>query len=47
MYEGVGNAVDAMFKFIMWSLVIAWPLAIWKLIEIIIWVVENVEVGLR
>lgn len=42
-YSGIGGAIDAMFKLLIVSFFVAWPLAIWKLVEIIIWVYRHLE----
>lgn len=45
MYDGVGKAIDALFKFAIISAIISWPLAIWKLIEIAIWIFNHVSIS--
>lgn len=44
MYEGMGKAVDALYKALFASIIIAWPLAIWKIIEILIWIMDHVNI---
>ena len=46
MYEGVGDAIDGMFKLLLFLIVFAVPLALWKLIDIIIWLYKRVSIGL-
>lgn len=44
MYEGVGNAVDAMFKAMVFLIVVFVPLGLWKLVDILIWLYRNVNI---
>lgn len=46
-YSGIGDAIEGLFKALIISAVVAWPLAIWKLIDIGIWVFSHVKVGIQ
>ena len=43
MYDGLGKALDTLF--IMFFA--CFPFAIWKVIDIIIWLYQNIEIGLK
>lgn len=43
----IGDAIEAGFKFGLIVIAISVPLAIWKLVDIAIWIWNNVEVGLK
>ena len=45
MFDGVGRAVDAVMGLLYISILVAWPLALWKLVEIVIWVWDHLEVS--
>jgi hypothetical protein len=42
-----GRAIDALFKFTIVYTIISFPLALWKLIDILIWLYNNVHIGLK
>ena len=42
---GLGEAIRAMFTIILVLLVVAVPLALWKLIEVAIWLYDHIEVA--
>ena len=42
--EGLGRAVDGIFTMLIVSVVVAWPLAIWKVIEILIYIQSNMDI---
>jgi uncharacterized membrane protein len=41
--QGLGDAITSLFAFMAIGLVISVPLAIWKFIEIIIWICSKVS----
>jgi len=43
MYSGMFDGAIALFKIMAWSLVLAIPLAIWKFVEIVIWLFDHVR----
>lgn len=43
MLDGIGKAFDGLVQFCFLSLLIAWPLAIWKLIEIVVWFFRHIS----
>jgi hypothetical protein len=43
MFSGMGMIIDGMFI----ALAICIPLAIWKLVDIIIWIIHHVKVGIQ
>lgn len=45
--RGIGEALSTLWVFAILSLVVAWPLAIWKLIDIALWLYNNVSVTVR
>ena len=45
MYEGIGKGVDALFKMMLWLLIVFVPLGLWKLIEIIYWLYTHITIG--
>lgn len=47
MYEELGDAIVAFYWFCIISLLITIPLAIWKLIEIVIWLFRHITVDLK
>jgi hypothetical protein len=44
MYSGIGQSIDALYKFGKWYLLFSLPLSIWKIVDIAIWVFKNVRV---
>ena len=46
-YDQVGNAVVSAFKAMFIGLCVFVPLGLWKLIEIVIWLVSKVEVTFK
>lgn len=47
MYEGVGNAVVALWRGMIVLLCVFVPLGLWKLIDICIWIFNHVHIGLK
>lgn len=47
MVEGIGQAFQGLATFCIASLFVAWPLGLWKLIEIVVWLFKHVEVGVK
>jgi len=45
MYEQIGEGFVALFKAMAWGLAIFIPLGMWKLIEIVVWLLRNVSVN--
>ncbi len=39
------DVIDDMLKAVIWLLIIFVPLGLWKLIEIIIWIVKHVSIS--
>jgi len=39
-----GDVIDGIYKFVLISTFIAWPLAIWKLIELVFWIFDHINV---
>lgn len=44
-YQGIGEAFDAFMKFLFAVVIISVPLAIWKLVEICLWVGKHIHLG--
>ena len=42
---GLGEAIQALFTMIIVLLVVAVPLALWKLIDVAIWLYNHIEVA--
>lgn len=47
MFDGLGRVFDALATMFFVMLFGAVPLAIWKLVEIVIWLWDNVEIGVK
>lgn len=47
MFEGLGDAIDSAYKFIIFSLLVLLPLSIWKLIDIGIWLYNHINVTIK
>lgn len=45
MYEGIGKAFDALFRLMSVVIIISVPLAIWKVIDIIVWICKHITIG--
>jgi hypothetical protein len=45
MLEGIGNAVDAWVKTTAVLLAVFVPLGLWKAVEIVLWLVRHVQIG--
>ena len=43
-YSGIGRAIDATIKFSFGALCVSVPLAIWKLVDIAVWLYSNVQI---
>lgn len=46
-YDKIGDAAVGAFMFLLGACALMFPLAIWKLIEIVIWIFEHVSIGLK
>lgn len=46
-YNGIGEALSLLFIGFFLMLFIAVPLAIWKVIDIVLWAFSHLEIGLR
>lgn len=44
MMQGIGDAIGNMFMAMLIALIIFVPLGIWKLVEIILWLVKHVHI---
>lgn len=44
---GIGNAIDALWKLLLFLIIFALPLAIWKLVEIIIWIYNHISFSIK
>lgn len=44
-YGQMGRAVCGLIEWLAWSLLLVIPLALWKVIDIIVWVCHHVTVG--
>ena len=42
---GIGDGIEFLCKFALFSLVVLVPLAIWKLVEIVMWICQHVRIG--
>lgn len=47
MFNGIGKFVDGLITFATVSILLAWPLALWKLWDIGWWLWNNVSVGVK
>lgn len=45
MVSGIGDGLGVMFKWMFILICVFVPLGIWKLVEIIIWLVKHVHIG--
>lgn len=45
MYGGIGRGITELMVLMIWGLVISVPLAIWKLVEIVIWLFNHVSIS--
>lgn len=45
MYEPIGKAIDQLVVTISLLLFIAVPLAVWKVIDVVIWICSHLQVG--
>jgi len=45
MLSGIGDAINNLVGFLLIATIISIPLAIWKIIEIIIWIYRNVHIS--
>jgi hypothetical protein len=46
-YAGIGEGLGKLFKVMGVYLVISLPLVIWKLVEIILWLVEHIHLTVK
>lgn len=44
MFDGIGDAIDGLFKFALFSLVVLLPLALWKACEVVYWLWTHVSI---
>lgn len=42
-----GDWLDETLKLVLITLIISVPLALWKLIDVIIWICNNISIGLK
>jgi len=47
MYHNIGSAIDSFIKTSIILLVISIPLAVWKIVEIILWVYNHISIQLN
>jgi hypothetical protein len=45
MYSRIGEGIERMCRMMLWGLVLFVPLGIWKIVDIIVWIVRNVSVS--
>lgn len=45
MYSEIGKAIEALFKMLFIVCCLSTPLAIWKIIDIVIWVIKHIKIG--
>ena len=44
MFEAIGEAIESFFTIMIIIIIVAVPLAIWKTIEIIMWICQNLTI---
>ena len=44
-YSTIGDGITALFRFMIFSLIVLLPLALWKLIDIVVWLFQHVRIG--
>lgn len=44
MYKNIAKGIEAIMKILAFVLAVAVPLAIWKVIEIATWIINNVSI---
>jgi hypothetical protein len=47
MYESIGKSFDMLMWTVFILLIIFIPLGLWKLVEIIIWLFENISISIN
>ena len=47
MYGDMGRGIDLLFKAMLISLIVSVPLALWKLIEVGVWIWKNVSITIH
>lgn len=45
MFDGIGDAIGALFAFAVFSLFVLLPLAIWKACEVVYWLWTHVDIS--
>lgn len=45
MFDGIGKAIEVLVKFALFSVFVLVPLSIWKLIEIMVWIIRHVSIS--
>lgn len=45
MYHGLGEAFETLYFLVKWLLIIAVPLALWKLVDILVWLYNHVDIN--
>lgn len=43
----ISSELKAILSYLLYSQIILFPLGVWKLIEIIIWIVKHVHIGIN
>lgn len=46
MFEGLGQGLEALYHVVKWTLIITVPLAIWKIIDVIVWLFNHIDVSI-
>ncbi len=46
MFEAIGDLVDGLMWFALISVFVLMPLAIWKLVEILIWIYQHFNISI-
>lgn len=44
-YDGIGEGLIGLMRLFMWTAVVSVPLAVWKLVDIAVWVCRHVSVS--
>jgi hypothetical protein len=44
MVSGIGDGITALLKLLLIICIVAIPFAIWKIVELIIWLINNVSI---
>lgn len=43
----IGDGIDLVFRLMFYGLIVSVPLAIWKLVDVVIWIFANIEIGIK